>query len=146
MGGSKQAPATLSLKKKMSGLSPVTLQKTQSRQVRSQDRSPTTGQTSEDGQPFKAGSPLKPVPWELSEMTSDDDARSLTTTTRNVGTPYRVLQPVMEFAIENYPVGHVCEWAPGKYPERGVKDKRLVLRVAPLEDENEGVKLVEESI
>ena len=89
---------------------------------------------------------MKPVPWELSEKISDDDARSPTTLARTVGTPCRVPQPVMEFAIENYPVGPVCEWAPGKYPERGAKDKRLLLRVAPLEDENEGVKLVEESL
>ena len=89
---------------------------------------------------------MKPVPWELNEMASDDDARSPTTTARKVGTACRVPQPVMEFAIENYPVGHVCEWAPGKYPESGAKDKRLVLRVAPLEDENAGVKLIEKSL
>ena len=146
MGGGKQAPATPNPKKKTSCLSPAAPQKTQDSRVRSQDRSPATDQTSEDGQPFKAGSPLKPVPWELSEITSDDDARSSTTTARNVGTACRVPQPVMEFAIENYPVGHICEWAPGKYPERGAKDVRLVLRVAPLEDENEGVKLGEETI
>ena len=52
----------------------------------------------------------------------------------------------MEFANENYSVGQIYEWAPGEYPECGVKDVRLVLRVAPLEDENEGVKLGEEFI
>ena len=146
MGGGKRAPTTPSPKKKTSGLSPATPQKTQASRVRSQDPSLATGQTSEDGQPFKVGSPLKPVLWELSEMTSDNDPRSSTTTARNVGTPCRVLQPVMEFANENYPVGHVCKWAPGKYPESGAKNKQLVLRVAPLEDKNGGVKLVEESI
>ena len=105
-----------------------------------------TGQSSEDGQPFKAGSLMKPVPWEFSEMTSKDVARSLMTTARNVGTPYRVLQPVMEFANENYPVGHICKWAPRKYPECGAKNVWLILRVAPPEDENEGVKLGKESI
>ena len=65
---------------------------------------------------------------------------------RNVGTPCRVPQPVMEFATENYLVGHVCKWAPRKYPEYWAKDKWLVLQVALPEDENEGVKLVEESI
>ena len=146
MGGGKRAPATPSPQKKTRGLSPATPQKTQASRVRSQDRSPATGQTSEDGQPFKAGSPLKPVPWELSEMISDDDTRSPTTTASKVGTACRVPQPVLEFANENYPVGHVCEWAPGKYPERGAKDVRLVLRVVPLGDENEGVKLDEKSI
>ena len=114
--------------------------------MRSQDRSPATDQTSKDGQPFKARSPLKLVPWEVSEKISDDDARSPPTTARKVGTPCRVPQPVMEFAIENYPVGHIYEWAPGKYPESGAKDVQLVWRVAPLEDENEGVNLGEESI
>ena len=90
MGGGKRAPATPSPQKKTHGLSPATLQKTQASRVRSQDRSPATGQTSEDGQPFKAGSPLKPVPWELSETISDDDARSPTTTANKVGTACRV--------------------------------------------------------
>ena len=146
MGGGKRAPATPSPQKKTRGLSPATPQKTQASRVRSQDRSPATGQTSEDGQPFKAGSPLKPIPWELSETISNDDARSPTTTANKVGTACRVPQPVLEFANENYPVGHICEWAPGKYPERGAKDVRLVLRVVPPGDENEGVKLDEKSI
>ena len=79
-------------------------------------------------------------------MTSEDDARSPTTTARNVGAPCRVPQPVMEFANDNYPMGQVCEWAPGKYPKCGAKGVRFILRVAPPEDENEGVKLGEETI
>ena len=146
MGGGKRAPATPSRKKTMSSLSPAKLQKMQASQVRSQDRSPATDQTSEDGQPFKAGSPLKPVPWELSEKISDDDARSPPTLVRTVGTACKFPQPVLEFAIENYLGGHICEWAPGKYPESRAKDVQLILRVVPLEDENEGVKLGEESI
>ena len=92
MGGGKRAPATTIAKKTSSGLSPATPQRTQDSRVRSQDRSPATGQPAEDGQPFKAGRPLKPVPWEMNATTSEEDARSPTKMTKDVGTTCRALK------------------------------------------------------
>ena len=84
MGGGKRAPTTPNSEKTTSGLSPATPQRTQAHRVRSQDRSPATGQPAEDGPPSMAGRPLPPVPWELSEMSSEDDARSPTTMAKDV--------------------------------------------------------------
>ena len=55
---------------------------------------------------------MKPVPWTLSEIASEEDVRSKKTPAKNVGIPYRVPQRLIEYIYDNFPVGKICEWAP----------------------------------
>ena len=146
MGGGKRASAKANPQTSTSGLSPATPQRTQTSRGRSQDRSPATGQPSEDGDAFKARSPVKPIPWTISENTSDEEAWSQAINVGDTGSPYSLCEEVIDNLNADFPEGHPCVWLPNEYTTRKWQQtdgaeatERLVLRVIPREDGNGGV-------